>query len=88
MEAQFKHAQIDKEAAAAETDETAEALPPEEQAAVHSGVVFPVYSRPDTQQISPEEQKSRLAKAEAMYGAITESVEASETPDMTVNRRA
>ena len=31
MEAQFKHAQIDKEAAAAETDEAAEALSPEEQ---------------------------------------------------------
>ena len=88
MEAQFQQMKKERESGGTdEPDVLAGDLPATEQAPP-SGAVFPVYNRSDTQQISPEEQKNRLAKAEAMYGAIAEAVEASENPDETVSCRA
>jgi len=68
-------------------DAAADALSMEEQAPA-GGVAFPVYNWSDTKQISPEEQKNRLARAEAVYGAIAETVEAADDPDKKVSCRA
>lgn len=87
MEVQMKLSQTDKETSGADDQSDAAEDVPSEKRTPTSELILTV-QRASDEELTAEAQKSRLAKAEALYGAIAGINESTDGPDTKVNRRA
>lgn len=86
MEAQLKQTQKDEETVSADDQIGAAGGAAAKDRTPTGGMILPI-QKPDTE-LTAEAQKSRLAKAEALYGAIAEINKSTDGLDTKVNRRA
>lgn len=87
MAAQMKLSQTDQEPSGADDQRDAAEDAPSEKRTPTSELILTV-QRASDEELTAEAQKGRLAKAEALYGAIAEINESTDDPDTKVNRRA
>ena len=86
MEAQFNQLQTEQEhAEPVNMSADVDTMMPVEQAPV-DGYALPIL--PTVRTLTADEQKSRLAKAEAAYGAVTEVITTPDHTEQSMDRRA